>query len=177
MNLISRNLAPFPRGLTPALLVLVYGICLYLLAYHVIREEFGLLLMLYSICFLISMIFYFKYEEWGFSFGKLLLAALCFRLLFLFSIPQMSDDYFRYFFDGHLIAHGINPYFFTPDIAMEMLPSDREGFMGGIVYWHELKKLLHDIPAFASGNFLFNHGWGGICHGVGCPSEAVVDFV
>jgi alpha-1,6-mannosyltransferase len=125
MNLISRNLAPFPRGLTPALLVLVYGVCLYLLAYHLIREEFGQLLLLFSIGFLISLVFYFKFEAWGFSFGWLLLAALCLRLLFLFSIPQMSDDYFRYFFDGHLIANGINPYFFTPDIALEMLPSDR----------------------------------------------------
>jgi hypothetical protein len=135
------------------MLVLVYGICLYLVAYHGIREEFGQLLMLYSICFLISLVFYFKFEEWGISFGRLLLVALGLRLLFLFSMPALSDDYFRYFFDGHLIANGINPYFFTPDIALEKLSTDREDLCGELYAGMNSKKYHTIYPPLHQGIF------------------------
>jgi len=39
---------------------------------------------------------------WGF--------ALIFRLILLFTSPTLSDDVFRYIWDGHLFNQGINPY-------------------------------------------------------------------
>jgi hypothetical protein len=41
---------------------------------------------------------------WGFAF--------LFRLLLLFTMPSLSDDIYRYIWDGHLINQGINPYSF-----------------------------------------------------------------
>jgi len=40
--------------------------------------------------------------------------ALFFRLIFLFSIPALSDDYFRFVWDGRLLAAGFNPYLYLP---------------------------------------------------------------
>ncbi|WP_341475830.1 mannosyltransferase [Christiangramia salexigens] len=45
--------------------------------------------------------------------------ALLFRLVFLFALPNLSQDYFRFIWDGRLLASGWNPYEFTPVELME----------------------------------------------------------
>ncbi len=35
---------------------------------------------------------------------------IVFRLLLLFTEPTLSDDVYRYLWDGHLVAEGVNPY-------------------------------------------------------------------
>jgi hypothetical protein len=41
--------------------------------------------------------------------------ALIFRLLCLLSLPNLSQDFYRFIWDGRLIANGFNPYLFTPE--------------------------------------------------------------
>lgn len=40
--------------------------------------------------------------------------ALICRISLLFSIPNLSDDYFRFIWDGRLLANGINPFSYLP---------------------------------------------------------------
>lgn len=51
-----------------------------------------------------------KYEDislkWIFGF------AILFRVILLFSPPSLSDDLYRYIWDGHLLGSGVNPYAF-----------------------------------------------------------------
>ncbi|MBF9140115.1 glycosyltransferase 87 family protein [Hymenobacter properus] len=47
--------------------------------------------------------------RWG------LAAALAFRLLWLPAAPALSDDVYRFRWDGLLVAHGVNPFRFRPD--------------------------------------------------------------
>ncbi|WP_125932478.1 glycosyltransferase 87 family protein [Hymenobacter glacialis] len=42
-------------------------------------------------------------------------AALVFRLLWLPALPALSDDVYRFRWDGMLVAHGANPFRFRPD--------------------------------------------------------------
>ncbi len=42
-------------------------------------------------------------------------AALAFRLLWLPAQPALSDDVYRFRWDGLLVAHGVNPFQFRPD--------------------------------------------------------------
>ena len=51
-------------------------------------------------------------EETSFQTGLTL--SILFRGILLFSIPVLSDDYFRFIWDGNLLAHGINPFSSTP---------------------------------------------------------------
>ncbi|MCC8361146.1 glycosyltransferase 87 family protein [Salinimicrobium sediminilitoris] len=44
----------------------------------------------------------------------LLAAAVIFRLLFLFAVPNLSKDFYRFIWDGRLLLEGINPYLMTP---------------------------------------------------------------
>lgn len=49
------------------------------------------------------------------SFNFLLLLAIGFRLVFLFAIPNLSQDFYRFIWDGRMILEGLNPYLYTPE--------------------------------------------------------------
>lgn len=51
-------------------------------------------------------------------------AAVLVRLLFLFAPPLLSDDIFRYVWDGRVAAHGVNPFVYAP--ASEALRALRD---------------------------------------------------
>ncbi len=40
--------------------------------------------------------------------------AIFLRLILIFAFPNLSDDIYRFLWDGHLINEGINPYLYTP---------------------------------------------------------------
>lgn len=50
----------------------------------------------------------------GWSPRAIIIVAFAFRLMFLFRSPELSDDIYRYLWDGLTILHGNNPYAFAP---------------------------------------------------------------
>jgi hypothetical protein len=58
-----------------------------------------------------------QFEKWNFKF--LFVSGILFRLLFLVAVPNLSQDFYRFIWDGELIKNGINPYLFTPDQILE----------------------------------------------------------
>ncbi|QNF35360.1 DUF2029 domain-containing protein [Adhaeribacter swui] len=65
--------------------------------------------------FALAFVAYYKLCRGSYSVKILLLTAVICRLLFLFAWPALSDDYFRFIWDGRLGLAGINPF--------EQLPS------------------------------------------------------
>jgi hypothetical protein len=53
----------------------------------------------------------------GFNFW--IAAALLYRLIFLFSVPSLSDDFYRFIWDGRLLAAGVSPFTQVPSYYME----------------------------------------------------------
>jgi hypothetical protein len=51
----------------------------------------------------------------NFSFNHFLILSLSLRLILLFAAPALSNDFFRFIWDGELITNGINPYAHKPD--------------------------------------------------------------
>ncbi|MBT8319241.1 MAG: DUF2029 domain-containing protein [Gramella sp.] len=81
-------------------------------AYNLDRTDFIKLIALYGALFFLSFkLIQMQRQNFWFLAGL----ALLFRLVFLVSLPELSQDYFRFIWDGRLIANGWNPYGFVPD--------------------------------------------------------------
>ncbi len=80
-------------------------------AYDLERTDFFKLLTLYGGLFFLSWKFF---QIQRYNWKILLAAAVIFRLLFLFAIPNLSQDFYRFIWDGRLLLEGINPYLMTP---------------------------------------------------------------
>ncbi|WP_304157639.1 polyprenol phosphomannose-dependent alpha 1,6 mannosyltransferase MptB, partial [Mesonia mobilis] len=84
--------------------------------YDLVRSDFVKLLSLYAALFFLS----FKVIQLQKTNWKLLLGfGIVFRLVFLFAIPNLSQDFYRFIWDGRLITGGINPYLSTPQEWMQ----------------------------------------------------------
>lgn len=54
------------------------------------------------------------YRSSRFQLKEILAAALVLRLLFFLGMPELSDDYNRFLWDGQLVQEGANPYLHLP---------------------------------------------------------------
>lgn len=84
----------------------------FLFAYFLERSDFLNLLLLYSGLFYAAwkIIQYTKFNFWIWA-----VIGITARVLFLPSIPNLSQDFYRFIWDGRLLILGINPYVFTPE--------------------------------------------------------------
>ena len=85
-------------------------------AYDLVRSDTTKLLLLYVALF----VFAFQIiKKSGFNFGLLVIFSVIFRLLFLFATPNLSQDFYRFIWDGRMILEGLNPYLYTPNSFIE----------------------------------------------------------
>lgn len=96
-----------------SILAVVISIGLYFLfAYNLDRTNFLHLSSLYLSLF-IPFLYFMKKERLNFPF--LVGIAILFRLVFLFAIPNLSQDFYRFIWDGRMILEGFNPYISLPE--------------------------------------------------------------
>lgn len=83
------------------------------IGYGLERRQFGELLLCFAVAFLA---YVFLMRSKVASRGLLVIGlALVFRLLFLFSTPELSDDYHRFVWDGRLINLQESPFELPPE--------------------------------------------------------------
>lgn len=96
----------------PLLFVILSSIFYVSFAYDLVRTDTTKLLLLYAALFICA----FKIvKTTGFYYRLLVISAILFRLLFLFAIPNLSQDFYRFIWDGRMVLEGLNPYLYTPD--------------------------------------------------------------
>jgi uncharacterized membrane protein len=81
-----------------------------------VRSDFNVLISLYSVLFLL---FYFILKKGKSDFWLLAGIAILFRLIFLPLIPNLSQDFYRFIWDGRMLTQGLNPYLTTPQSYIE----------------------------------------------------------
>lgn len=94
----------------PILVTLVSLTLYFIFAYDLVRTDYWKLLGLYSGLFILFYIL----KTSAFNFKALVIVSVLSRLVFLFAIPNLSQDFYRFIWDGRLILDGINPYLHTP---------------------------------------------------------------
>ena len=100
-----------------AVSIIGISVILYIIwAYNLARFEHSKLLLIYSVLF---GSYYFIVKNQKIKESWLSYLAVLFRLLFLVAIPNLSQDFYRFVWDGRLILEGLNPYLHTPDELME----------------------------------------------------------
>ncbi|MDX1667040.1 MAG: hypothetical protein R3350_07420 [Saprospiraceae bacterium] len=77
------------------------------------QGDFALIISLYAGMFGLYLLVYFRSEKTG-NIRLFLSLAVLARLSLLFAIPQLSDDLYRFVWDGRLMAQGINPFDHLP---------------------------------------------------------------
>ena len=90
--------------------VLLSAVCYLLLGYFVPRSNFYALLLLFGPAFLA----YYVLLRSSLPVWEGCLLALGLRLLLIGCLPALSDDYFRFIWDGRLLLNGENPYLHVP---------------------------------------------------------------
>jgi len=83
------------------------------LGYGTIRTDFVQLVLLFG--FLSSLYMLALYRKvFNVGFPIVIGSAMLLRISLMFMTPNLTDDYFRYIWDGLLFTHGYNPYLIMP---------------------------------------------------------------
>ena len=88
--------------------ILLYGV----FAYDLVRTDYAKLLTLYTALFFL----FYKLVQYNRNKLRFLtyLAFVC-RAIFILAIPNLSQDFYRFIWDGRMILEGFNPYLYTPE--------------------------------------------------------------
>jgi len=102
------------------ILSIVFAAVYVCFGYFLERENFQHLVILFGVGFALYFFFVFTTNDKNET-DKLLWISMLFRLIFIIAIPCLSDDYFRFIWDGKLFVNGFNPYLYLPS---EILNTD-----------------------------------------------------
>lgn len=97
-------------------LLLVSVFLYFTTAYFLERSDFTILVTSWTILFVC---FYFIVQNKQFDFKFLVGVSIVFKLIFLFSTPNLSQDFYRFIWDGRMLLEGFNPYLSLPQTFIE----------------------------------------------------------
>ena len=106
----------FLKKYSNLLLVFVSILLYFYIGYFLVRTNFSQLVFLWFSVFTCA---YFLWKNNQDNFSFLAGISLLFRLVFLFSIPNLSQDFYRFIWDGRMIFEGFNPYLSLPETFIE----------------------------------------------------------
>lgn len=95
-------------------LLFISVIAYILIGYFTKREQFYQFISLYVVAFTAFLIFYYSQKE-KINFSSILIVSIALRLILLFIIPNLSNDFYRFIWDGRLINLGFNPFLSLPN--------------------------------------------------------------
>jgi len=87
----------------------------YEFAYQTERTEFYKVLVIWSLLFT----GYYFLTKQNYSTKNLIFFSVVFRLMFLLAIPNLSQDFYRFIWDGRMSLEGLNPYLSLPQTFIE----------------------------------------------------------
>ena len=104
------------KNRTTILLVLICLLFYIVFAYDLEQSDFiKLITLIGTLFFITNKIIQINKDCFWFLTG----IGITFRLLFIAILPNLSQDFYRFIWDGRLISQGISPYLFTPENYIE----------------------------------------------------------
>lgn len=134
-KLLEKNIAPL---LFAVLCVIFYSF----FAYDLVRNDFIKLITLFGGLFIVC---HQLIKVYGWNFKLLTGFGLLFRLVFIAAIPNLSQDFYRFIWDGQVISQGFSPYLVSPKTYMES--PDAFGF---VIHQAEALSSAMGMPSVAN---------------------------
>ena len=94
------------------IVIIISTVLYFYIAYFLERTEFNKLLFLW---FALFGCFYLLIKSKTVHTSTLIGLVILFRLIFLFAVPNLSQDFYRFIWDGRMILEGFNPYLSLPE--------------------------------------------------------------
>lgn len=101
----------------PLLLAVSCVLFYFAFAYNLVRTDYIKLIMLYTALFFL---FYKLVQLLKTQLVFLTWLAFVFRAIFILAIPNLSQDFYRFIWDGRMILEGFNPYLHTVESFINM---------------------------------------------------------
>lgn len=120
--------------------LLIGIVCYVYLGYELQRQEFA------SLVFSFMLLFFCTYQIIALqkhNFQFLVGVSIAVRIVLWSVIPNLSQDYFRFIWDGRMLLQGINPYLYLPDNLIQ-----QEGF-----FMANAKALFDGMGALSAGHY------------------------
>lgn len=103
-------------------LLVIFLVSIFQLAYQIpTRTDIWGIWVRLGFAFIAYFVILFKFNKNEFVVSNNLYIIFS-RVLILFSFPLLSDDIYRFIWDGSLLHHGINPFSLTPNQLMQINP-------------------------------------------------------
>ena len=107
----------FFKKYSTLLVIILSVICYFFFAYFLERTQFYIVSFLWIALF---SGFYLLLQNKNSSFKNLIIVAILFRCIFLFAIPNLSQDFYRFIWDGRMLLNGFNPYLSLPETFIQL---------------------------------------------------------
>jgi len=102
----------FIKNKTVFIPVLLSTVLYWFFAYDIVRTDYTKLILIYSLLWF-GFFFIWKYAKDNLK--LLTVIAVLSRAIFILAIPNLSQDFYRFIWDGRMILEEMNPYLYTPD--------------------------------------------------------------
>lgn len=129
--------------------ILLYALAAIILCYTTPRTEFIHVFSLFTLLFAL----YLLILRSPLSLKGMLAAAIAVRVCLLFSTPNLSDDVFRFIWDGRITANGFNTYLYTPDFLINEFSIALKGINSSLYALLNSKSYFTVYPPVAQGLF------------------------
>ena len=107
----------FFKKYSTLLVIILSVICYFFFAYFLERTQFYIVSFLWIALF---SGFYLLLQNKNSSFKNLIIVAILFRCIFLFATPNLSQDFYRFIWDGRMLLNGFNPYLSLPNTFIQL---------------------------------------------------------
>ena len=127
--MLNNSILKLNKATLLAILVSCFGY--YFFSYELVRADFNNLLISYTGLFLLFLYLIKKDLNWK----TLATITVLFRVIFLLSTPNLSQDFHRFIWDGRILLNGFNPYLYLPEVFQNpnyTLPNQASDLVAGM---------------------------------------------
>lgn len=128
-------------------ITVLLSLVVYLMVAYVIERHQSILLLL-SFLILFGIYGFWIKNLSSLPFQFFLITAIVLRLSFLFSIPTLTDDFYRFIWDGRMWVNGLNPFSATPRQILETSGDEHFKSLYPLIYGKDFHTVYPPVSQF-----------------------------